>query len=173
MARNTSDVEQECYPCSFTPITFGVHLDMYVCRETVQPPICQFDFKHNILSTKQRRLVSKSSLYRMLQKQLYNGISNITVWRVLRRRLHLEAYKLSIVQHLEPSWIPVTFWFLASSVLRPCMFLRNDWLSLDCTTLIREDRTLQIFSYVWYCCMRWFGLPSVWSSVRCRVNNGG
>jgi hypothetical protein len=28
-------------------------------------------------------------------------IINVTVWRVLRKRLNLEAYKLSIVQHLE------------------------------------------------------------------------
>jgi len=28
------------------------------------------------------------------------GIPNVTVWRVLRKRLHLKAYKLSIVQHL-------------------------------------------------------------------------
>jgi hypothetical protein len=28
------------------------------------------------------------------------GIPHVTVWRVLRKRLHLKAYKLSIVQHL-------------------------------------------------------------------------
>jgi hypothetical protein len=28
------------------------------------------------------------------------GIPNVTVWRVLQKRLHLKAYKLSIVQHL-------------------------------------------------------------------------
>ncbi|PNF27089.1 hypothetical protein B7P43_G08552 [Cryptotermes secundus] len=28
------------------------------------------------------------------------GIPNVTVWRVLRKRLHLKSYKLSIVQHL-------------------------------------------------------------------------
>jgi hypothetical protein len=32
----------------------------------------------------------------VFQKELYNGIPYVTVWRVLRKRLHLEAYKLSI-----------------------------------------------------------------------------
>jgi hypothetical protein len=35
------------------------------------------------------------------QKELYNGIPNVTVWRVLRKRLHLKAYKLSTVQGAE------------------------------------------------------------------------
>jgi hypothetical protein len=39
----------------------------------------------------------------MFQKELYNGIPN-TVWQVLRKRLHLKAYKLSDLQHLE-RWI--------------------------------------------------------------------
>jgi hypothetical protein len=34
----------------------------------------------------------------MFQKELYNDIPNITVWQVLRKRLHLKAYNLSIVQ---------------------------------------------------------------------------
>jgi hypothetical protein len=37
----------------------------------------------------------------MFQKELYNGTPNVTVWRVLRKRLHVEAYKLSIVQGTE------------------------------------------------------------------------
>jgi hypothetical protein len=32
------------------------------------------------------------------QKQLYNGIPNVTVSRALRRGLHLKAYRLYIVQ---------------------------------------------------------------------------
>jgi hypothetical protein len=36
-----------------------------------------------------------------LKKKVCNGIPNVTVWRVLLKRVHLEAYKLSIVQHLE------------------------------------------------------------------------
>jgi hypothetical protein len=39
---------------------------------------------------------------KMFQKELCNGIPNVPVWRVLRKHLHLKAYKLSIVQHL---WI--------------------------------------------------------------------
>jgi hypothetical protein len=38
--------------------------------------------------------------YRVFQKELYNGIANFTVWRVLRKRLHLKAFKLYIVQGL-------------------------------------------------------------------------
>jgi hypothetical protein len=34
------------------------------------------------------------------KKELYNGTPNVTVWRVLRKRLHLKAYKLYIVQAL-------------------------------------------------------------------------
>jgi hypothetical protein len=57
----------------------------------------------------------------MFQKELYNGIPNVTVWRVLRKHLHLKAYKLSIVQgaeqrigitlpliHIKEKAIPVT-----------------------------------------------------------------
>jgi hypothetical protein len=35
------------------------------------------------------------------KKELYYSIPNVAVWRVLRKRLHLKAYKLFIVQHLE------------------------------------------------------------------------
>jgi hypothetical protein len=35
------------------------------------------------------------------KKELHNGIPNAAVWRVLRKRLHLKACKLSIVQHFE------------------------------------------------------------------------
>jgi hypothetical protein len=34
----------------------------------------------------------------MFQKELYNGIPNAIVLRVLQKRLHLKAYKLFIVQ---------------------------------------------------------------------------
>jgi hypothetical protein len=34
----------------------------------------------------------------VFQKELFNSIPTITAWRVLRKRLHLKAYKLSIVQ---------------------------------------------------------------------------
>jgi hypothetical protein len=30
--------------------------------------------------------------YKVFQKELYNVIPNVTVWRVLRKRLHLKAY---------------------------------------------------------------------------------
>jgi hypothetical protein len=37
----------------------------------------------------------------MFQKQLYSGIPNVTVWRVLRKRLYLKAYELFVVQVVE------------------------------------------------------------------------
>jgi hypothetical protein len=37
----------------------------------------------------------------MFKKLVYNGIPNVAVWRVLRKCLHLKAYKLSIVQGVE------------------------------------------------------------------------
>jgi hypothetical protein len=33
----------------------------------------------------------------MFKKKRYNGIRNLTVWRVLRKRLHLKKCKLAIV----------------------------------------------------------------------------
>jgi hypothetical protein len=39
--------------------------------------------------------------YRIFKKQLYNGIPNVTVLRVLRKYLNLMTYKLSNGQHLE------------------------------------------------------------------------
>jgi hypothetical protein len=39
-----------------------------------------------------------------VSKELCNGIPNVAVWLVLRNRLQLKAYKLSIVQQLE-QWI--------------------------------------------------------------------
>jgi hypothetical protein len=35
------------------------------------------------------------------QKELYKGIRNVIVWRVLTKHLHLKAYKLSFVQDVE------------------------------------------------------------------------
>jgi hypothetical protein len=46
-------------------------------------------------------------MYRVFQKELYNGIANVTVWRVLRKRLHLKAYKLSIMQDVV-QWVVCT-----------------------------------------------------------------
>jgi hypothetical protein len=48
-------------------------------------------------------------MYRVFQKELYNDVQwySISVWRVLRKRLHLKAYKLSVVQYLE-RWIVCT-----------------------------------------------------------------
>jgi hypothetical protein len=45
-------------------------------------------------------------LFRVFQKERYNGIPNVTVWRVLRKRLHSKACKRSIVEHFE--WIVCT-----------------------------------------------------------------
>jgi hypothetical protein len=46
-------------------------------------------------------------LHRVFQKELCNGLPTVTVWRVLQKRFHLKAYKLSIaVQHLSVSNLP-------------------------------------------------------------------
>jgi hypothetical protein len=37
----------------------------------------------------------------VFQKALYNNIPNVTIWRVLRKRLHVKTYKVSIVQGVE------------------------------------------------------------------------
>jgi hypothetical protein len=34
------------------------------------------------------------------KKEPYHGIPNVTAWRVLRNRLHLKTYRLSIGQHM-------------------------------------------------------------------------
>jgi hypothetical protein len=36
-----------------------------------------------------------------VSKELYDGVPNVVVWRVLRKHLHLKACKLSIVQGVE------------------------------------------------------------------------
>jgi hypothetical protein len=56
-----------------------------------------------------RRVMTPPStrIYRCFKKEPYNDIPNDAVWRVLRKRLHLKAYKLSIIQHLE-RWIVCT-----------------------------------------------------------------
>jgi hypothetical protein len=43
----------------------------------------------------------------VFKKELYNGIPNVTLWRLLRKCLRLEMYKLSIVQGVE-WWIVCT-----------------------------------------------------------------
>jgi hypothetical protein len=49
---------------------------------------------------------------RAFQKELYNGIPNVTLWRVLLRA-YLEAHELSLVQAVERGnrrlWVKVTF----------------------------------------------------------------
>jgi hypothetical protein len=37
----------------------------------------------------------------VFQKELYSGFPNVTLWRVLGKRLYLKAYKLYIVQVFE------------------------------------------------------------------------
>jgi hypothetical protein len=42
-----------------------------------------------------------SPKYRVFKKQLYSVNPNVTVWRVLRKRSHLKAYKLYVDQSVE------------------------------------------------------------------------
>jgi hypothetical protein len=53
----------------------------------------------------------------MFQKEFYDGIPNYTVWRVLRDRLHLKAYKLSIAQGILYIYIYYIFVLQCSEVL--------------------------------------------------------
>jgi hypothetical protein len=45
--------------------------------------------------------------YSVFQKELYNRIPNVTVCRMLRKRLYLKAYKLSTVQGVK-RWVVCT-----------------------------------------------------------------
>jgi hypothetical protein len=46
-------------------------------------------------------------LHRVFQRELNNGIANVTLWRVVGKRLYLMAYKLSNVQGFQ-RWIVCT-----------------------------------------------------------------
>jgi hypothetical protein len=52
----------------------------------------------------------------MFKKELYNDIPSVTVWQVLRKRLHLKANKLSIAQIVE-RWNTIVMRFLKHPVL--------------------------------------------------------
>jgi hypothetical protein len=43
----------------------------------------------------------------VFQIELYNGIPNVAVWQVLRKRLHFKPYKLSIIKGVE-QWTDCT-----------------------------------------------------------------
>jgi hypothetical protein len=40
-------------------------------------------------------------IYSVFKKELYSDIPNVTAWRVLRKRLHLKAYKLSTLSKMD------------------------------------------------------------------------
>jgi hypothetical protein len=44
----------------------------------------------------------------VVSERALQSIPHVTVWRVLRKRLHWKAYRLSVVQHLEDSSISST-----------------------------------------------------------------
>jgi hypothetical protein len=46
-------------------------------------------------------ILPKGILCIVFEKELYKCMANVTLWRVVRKRLHLKAYKLSIVEHFE------------------------------------------------------------------------
>jgi hypothetical protein len=64
---------------------------------------------------------SSPQLYKVLQKELCNGIPNVAVWQVLRKRLYWKAYKLSIVQGVQgvKRWIVCTHLGINVFVTRP------------------------------------------------------
>jgi hypothetical protein len=101
-------------------------------------------------------------MYRAFQKELYNGIPNV-VWRVLRKRLHLKACKLSIVQHSATGGCNVlAVTFFGREVLRktpgPYRDLHElpsyriiifgiEWGRINCGTLVRCKRDKAIKNY--------------------------
>jgi hypothetical protein len=71
--------------------------------------------------------------YRVFQKEFYNCIPNVAVWRVLRKRLRLKAYKLYIVQRLYPLLIRASIDFVCTSAVRTASILEL------CARLQRHD----------------------------------
>jgi hypothetical protein len=66
---------------------------------------CLYSVQSGLLSVRfSQSPVTEPFQIQVFQKEIYNGIPNVDVWRVLRKRLHLKAYKLSIVQSVE-LWI--------------------------------------------------------------------
>jgi hypothetical protein len=93
-----------CYVCSLSDDDFKAS-NSKICEASELTNCSTLTFLPEIV-TKRWRLntpeVSPVSqlLYRAFQKELYNRIPNVTAWRVLWKRSHLKAYKLSVVQQL-------------------------------------------------------------------------
>jgi hypothetical protein len=64
------------------------------------------------------------------------SFTDVTVWPVLRKRLHLKAYKLSIVQHLLDADRVVRKEFCMQIFHTPQM-LRSVWQEIDYTQVCR------------------------------------
>jgi hypothetical protein len=93
--------------------------------------------------------------YRMLQKELYNSIPNVTAWRVLRKYLHLKVYKLSSVQDVQKheTRLRSSSVFVRCSVLsgygqsfvNPCQFIIHQWSRPQIQRSGFESQSYQIF----------------------------
>jgi hypothetical protein len=82
-------------------------MPLYLVQEVIQPRVMTGTEADEGRADRSVRILSQDLLYRVFQKELYHGMPNVTLWRVLRKRLHSKAYKLFIVQHLE-RWILCT-----------------------------------------------------------------
>jgi hypothetical protein len=66
-------------------------------------PIVNLDgaAKENLCSFGKSHTVDIQPVVQDVSKGLYNGILDVAVWRVLRKRLSLKAFKLSIIQDVK------------------------------------------------------------------------
>jgi hypothetical protein len=74
-------------PCSW----LSKHTSQAVCMEVVSIYQNSGFFKFPLTKCLNNLTVCTGCL----KEKLHSGIPNVTVWRVLRKRLHLKAYKLS------------------------------------------------------------------------------
>jgi hypothetical protein len=93
----------EAVSCTYTQKCPNVLCEPEVSLPSWQQPSTGIYPKPDESSPCQPQLISLRSIliYRVFQEELHNDIPNVTVWRVLRKRLDLKAYKLSVVQGVQ------------------------------------------------------------------------
>jgi hypothetical protein len=79
----------------------------------------------------------------VFKKILYNGIPNIAVWRMLRKRLRLKSYELSIVQHVEH----LERWIVCKPLSRNVFVILATQLHLECNCKARFETP---YIVLWY-----------------------
>jgi hypothetical protein len=84
------------HPLNWLPILFSLYLDNGLTTVRFRPGV---HFESYITRWKETRKKRKTMyihthIHKVFQKELYSGVTNVTVWRVLLKRLHLRAYNL-------------------------------------------------------------------------------